>query len=98
MEVLKNMLLQDPNNSFARYGVATEYKNAGDLENAVKEFETLTEIDPNYVAAYFHGGQTLEKLGRVDAARAVYERGLTACSRIGDAHTRSEIQTALDLL
>jgi tetratricopeptide (TPR) repeat protein len=98
IEVLQNMLLQDPNNSFARYGVAMEYKNSGRLQPAAEEFEKLIAIDPNYVAAYFHGGQTLEKLGRIDDARAAYERGITACSRIGDAHTRSEIQASLDLL
>ncbi len=75
-----------------------EYKNAGDLTSAVEEFEHLVAIDSNYVAAYFHGGQSLEKLGRVDAARAIYERGLSACGRIGDAHTGAEIQAALDLL
>jgi Tfp pilus assembly protein PilF len=98
VDVLRNMLRQDPNNSFARYGVAMEYKNAGQLQHAAEEFEKLIAIDPNYVAAYFHGGQTLEKLGRNDDARAVYESGITACSRIADAHTRSEIQASLDLL
>ena len=42
-----------------------ENLNAGDLEASVLEFETLLERDPNYSAAYFHGGQTLEKLGRL---------------------------------
>ena len=98
LDVLKGMVEQDANNSFARYGVAMEYKNVGDWGSASAEFEKLIAIDPNYVAAYFHGGQTFEKMGRTGDARALYERGLTACSRIGDAHTRSEIQTALDLL
>ena len=98
LEVLKSMLEQDPANSFARYGVAMEYKNSGQLEPASAEFAKLIETNPNYVAAYFHGGQALEKLGQVDAARSIYEEGLKACSRVGDAHTASEIQVALDLL
>jgi tetratricopeptide (TPR) repeat protein len=92
------MLELDPSNSFAHYGIAMEYLNAGDLEHAAACFARLMQVNPNYVAAYFHGGQTLEKMGRVEEARAVYTRGLEACSRTGDAHTKSEISAALDLL
>jgi tetratricopeptide (TPR) repeat protein len=94
-EILKQMLDADPGNSFARYGLATEHKNAGDLEAAVREFDVLLERDANYSAGYFHGGQTLEKLGRLDEARDYYRRGL-AVTR--DAHARGELQAALDIL
>src|SRR5262245_36042256 len=98
MEVLKSMVAQDPANNFARYGLAMEYVNAGSLEAAIAEFEHLLQMNPNYVAAYFHGGQTLEKLGRLDDAKAIYRRGIEASTRTGDDHTRSEIEAALDLL
>ena len=55
-------------------------------------------MDPDYVAAYFHAGQTLEKLDRPDEAREVYTAGIKACDRAGDAHTRSELQDVLDAL
>jgi tetratricopeptide (TPR) repeat protein len=58
----------------------------------------LLAANPNYAAGYFHGGQTLEKLGRVEEARALYEQGIAVTARTGDAHTRSELQAALDLL
>ncbi len=92
------MLEQDPGNSFARYGLAMEHVNKGELDLATAEFERLRHANPDYVAAYFHGGQALEKLGRLDDARAVYEQGLEACRRTGDGHTQSEISAALDLL
>ncbi len=98
LEVLKSMVAQNPNDSFSRYGLAMEYVNAGDLEGAIQEYRTLLSANPNYSAAYYHGGQTLEKLGRREDARALYRRGIEATTRIGDLHTRSEIQTALDLL
>ena len=98
LEILKTMLAQDPNNSFARYGLATEYANSGSLEQAVAEFETLLGRDQTYVAAYYHGGQALEKLGRLDEARSMYERGIEASTRKGDAHTRSELEAALQSL
>jgi tetratricopeptide (TPR) repeat protein len=98
MEILKNMLAQNPQDSFARYGLAMEYTNRGDWENALTEFKVLLENNAGYAAAYFHGGQALEKLGRVEEARDLYQKGIevTACS--GDRHTQSELQAALDML
>jgi len=98
MEVLRNMVAQNPRDSFARYGLAMEYVNSGDLQGAVAEFRALLEHNPDYAAGYFHGGQALEKLGQVEDARAMYEQGIQVTSRTGDQHARSELQAALDML
>ena len=98
IDALKNMVAADPANSFLRYGLAMEYKNSGDLDSAVAEFRALIAADPNYSAAYFHGGQTLERLGRLDEARDLYTEGVEVTTRKGEEHARSELQTALALL
>ena len=41
LETLKEMVSQNPGDSFLRYGLAMEYKNSGDLEGAVREFRAL---------------------------------------------------------
>lgn len=98
VDALRTLLEQDPGNSFVRYGLAQAYANGGKLAEAVDAYRQLIDKDPLYVAAYYHGGQALEKLGNVEEARALYNDGLEACLRKGDMHTRSEIQAALDLL
>jgi Flp pilus assembly protein TadD len=98
LEVLRSLVAQDPADAFARYGLAMELARAGKAEEAVDEFRRLLAANPNYAAAYFHGGQTLEKLGRVEEARALYEQGIAVTASTGDGHTRSELQAALDLL
>jgi Flp pilus assembly protein TadD len=95
LDVLKNMVAQNPTDSFARYGLAMEWARTGNLEQAMEEYRGLLAVNPDYAAAYYHGGQTLEKLGRVEEARDLYRAGIEATSRIGDAHTRSEIEAAL---
>lgn len=95
IDILKQLLEHDPRNTFARYGLAMEHVKAGGLAEAVTEFEALLEADPGYSYAYFHGGQTLEKLGRLDEARSFYRKGLELST---DAHARSELQAALDIL
>ena len=98
LDILKQMVNQDPNNTFARYGLAMEYANSGQPEQAIGEFRALIQADDGYSAAYYHGGQALEKLGRIEEARELYEKGIEASTRKGDMHTRSEIEAALSLL
>ena len=98
MEVLKSMVEQNPRDSFARYGLAMEYAKQGDWEEAIAEYRALLEHNPDYAAAYYHGGQACEKLGRIEDARAMYERGIEVTSRTGDQHTRSELEAALEML
>lgn len=96
--ILKQMVAENANNSFARYGLGMEYVKSGDFAQAVAEFRTLLDRDNGYSAAYFHAGQALEKLGRIEEARAMYEKGIEVTTRKGDVHTRSEIEGALRLL
>jgi|ERR1041384_4670369 len=98
LEILMNLVQQNPADSFMRYGLAMEYRNSGNLEAAVAEFRNLMAADPDYSPAYFHGGQTLERLGRLEEARELYTKGVEVTTRKGDSHARDEMQGALDLL
>jgi tetratricopeptide (TPR) repeat protein len=98
LDILRQMVGQDPSNSFARYGLAMELANCGDFTSAVSEFRTLLQRDENYAAAYFHAGQALEKCGELEQARAMYEKGIEVTTRTGDLHTRGEIEAALNML
>ena len=98
VELLRSMVEQRPADAFSRYGLAMEYVNSGQLEAAAAEFAALLEHNPNYAAGYFHGGQTLEKLGRIDKARLLYRKGIEVTTIAGDLHTRSELEAALNAL
>jgi Tfp pilus assembly protein PilF len=98
IEILKSMVAQNPADAFGRYGLAMEYVNGGELEAAAEQFQALLEHNPNYSAGYFHGGQTLEKLGRIDDAKNLYRRGIEVTTKTGDGHTRSELEGALATL
>lgn len=98
LDILKSMVEQKPEDAFSRYGLAMEYARQGELESAVTEFETLLRHNPGYAAGYFHGGQTLEKLGRIEEAREFYRRGIEVTDASGDSHTRSELIGALQML
>jgi len=95
---LKALVEENPQDRFARYGLAMELANQGRLEESVGEFRALMSFDADYVASYLQAGQTLEKLNRAEEAREVYRRGMEVAARGGDMRTRSELESALNLL
>jgi tetratricopeptide (TPR) repeat protein len=95
LEILKGMAEANPNEIFPRYGLAMEYRSAGDLEGAVREFRALMAVHPEYGASYLPAGQTLEELGQLEEARAVYRQGIEVTTRSGDDHARAKLEDAL---
>lgn len=98
IKALSELLTQDPNNAFARYGLAMEYANAGNFDRALEEFGKLLEANPEYVPGYHMCAQTLVKAGRNDEARTTLENGILAAQRKGDSHAESEMAAMLEEL
>jgi predicted Zn-dependent protease len=95
---LKEILALDPKNSFARYGIAMELANRGEVDAALKEFDVLIEQNSDYVAAYFMSAQTLAKVGRNPDAVEKLKAGIACAARTGNRHALSEMQQMLDEL
>jgi len=95
METLEEFLRQQPNDSFAHYGLALEYAKAGRGDDALALFQKLLGFNPGYTAAYYQAGVLLGQLGRVDDARAMFQRGIEVAAQNGDFHTKSELEQAL---
>jgi len=93
---LKEILEKNPDDAFARYGLALEYSRAGQVEVALGEFNSLLARHPDYVAAYQMAGQMLASVERREEAKDYLQRGIAAAQRAGNAHARSEMEGLLD--
>lgn len=98
LEMLQEILSQDPMNKLARYGLAMEYSSAGETDRSVAEFNKLIEQDPGYANAYFMAAQSLQKAERTDEAKVMLAKGISAAQRAGNRHAESEMQAMLDEL
>lgn len=96
--MLTQFLEQNPNDAFARYGLALEYSNQGQIETALQQFEKLLELHPDYTNGYFMAAQTLARAERNEEARAMLQKGLQSAQRTGNRHAHSEMQAMLDEL
>jgi tetratricopeptide (TPR) repeat protein len=92
---LNEVLTQDPNDAFARYGLAMAYAKQGDLDRAMAEFSILLERHRDYTAGYFMAAQTLARAGRTDDARKMLQDGIASARRTGNLHAQSEMEAML---
>jgi predicted Zn-dependent protease len=93
--MLSEILTQNPNDAFARYGLAMEYSNRGEVETAMAEFAKLLAAHPDYTAGYFMAAQTLAKASRVDEAKKMLADGIASAQRTGNGHALSEMEGML---
>jgi len=94
--MLTEILAANPADAFARYGLAMEYSNTGKVDDALREFATLIEKNPDYVPGYFMAAQTLDKAGRIDEAKRMLVDGISSARRTGNAHAQSEMTAMLE--
>lgn len=97
-EMLEQVLVQKPDDAFARYGLALECMNSGDSAGADAHFRQLIQGNRDYVPGYLMYAQLLARESRIDEARSVLTTGITAAAQQGNAHARSEMESLLDSL
>jgi len=93
---LNEILTQEPDDAFARYGLAMEYSKLGDVDRALEEFRKLLSAHPDYTAGYFMAAQTLATASRVDEAKQMLMDGIASAVRTGNSHAQSEMTAMLE--
>ena len=96
--MLNEILAENPDDAFDRYGLAMEYSKAGELERALEEFRKLLSSNPDYTAGYFMAAQTLAIASRNDEAKKMLVDGIASAKRTGNAHAQSEMEAMLEEL
>jgi predicted Zn-dependent protease len=96
--MLTEILSQNPDDAFARYGLAMEYSKSGEVEQALREFNALLAKHADYAAGYFMAAQTLSGAGRVGEATTMLKNGIAAAQRTGNDHAASEMNAMLEEL
>ena len=92
---LREILAQDPNDSFSLYALALELAGMGNPGQAVQLLEDLLRRDPSYLPAYQQLGSLHAQAHRTEDAARVLKRGIELAQQQNDHHTRSELQEAL---
>ena len=92
---LNDVLTQNPNDTFARYGLAMEYSKQGDFDRSLADFSILLKGSPDYTPGYFMAAQTLARADRIAEARSMLTDGIASARRTGNLHAQSEMEAML---
>ncbi len=92
------ILTQDPNHAFARYGLAVEYAQRGENDLALAQFDELEKRHPDYTAGYQMAAQTLIASGNTPLAAERLRAGIASARRTGNQHALAEMEGMLDEL
>ena len=95
LELLNEILTQNPEDAFARYGLALEYSKNGQTDQALLEFDKLLTTHPDYTAGYFMAAQTLSAAGRIDEAKKMLASGIASAKKTGNSHAQAEMEAML---
>ena len=98
VEKIKSMLLENPTDSFLCHALALEYIKLGNDSDARKLFESILKNEPGYIGTYYHLAKLLERIGEIDNAIKVYEKGMEEAKKAGDNHSLSELRSAFEEL
>jgi Flp pilus assembly protein TadD len=95
LEQFRQIVAMDPNDYFSHFGYASALVEAGQYQEAVREYREALRLKPDYSAAFRDLGKALEKVGARDEAMQVYREGIPVAERNGDLQTLKEMQVFL---
>ncbi|MDE2956533.1 MAG: tetratricopeptide repeat protein [Bacteroidota bacterium] len=84
----------DPTDPFTLFAIGYEYLRQGEREKALRWYESIREVAPDYTGVYYHLGKLYVALGRNSEARRVYDAGIHMCRRVSEMKDLSELQQA----
>jgi Tfp pilus assembly protein PilF len=98
LERIKEMLRQNPADSFLLHALALENIKVGNDEEARVLFEEILNREPGYIGTYYHLAKLLERNGATEDAIKWYEAGMEQAKKAGDNHAYSELRSAYEEL
>lgn len=95
IEILKQFITEDANDTFSLYVLALEYAKTGNLIEAIALLRQVLENDSQYLAAYYQLGSLYEESRNIKEAKEIYEKGIIVAQQQGNIKTLNELRSAL---
>ncbi len=97
IEVFKQMLASDPDNTMVLFGLANEYQKAEDWQNAIAALEDYLSKSDDEGAAYGMLAKAYERIGERKKAQNAYEKGIEVSNAHGHPTMANDYRMTLDL-
>ena len=97
IEVFKQMLASDADNTMVLFGLANEYQKIGDWQNTIATLEEYLAKADDEGNAYGMLAKAYEQTGMREKARATYQKGAEVSMTHGHPTMANDYRTTLDL-
>jgi predicted Zn-dependent protease len=95
IEIFKQMLETDPNNTSVLFGLAKEYEKSGQDQEMIETLGRYLEVADDEGNAYGMLARAYERTGERDKAKETYQRGAKAAAAHGHPSMAEEYQMTL---
>ena len=96
IDMLKEMLKEEPGDSFLIYAIALEHVKNGESKKALKMLEHLLAEDPQYLAAYYQLALIYADEAKFDLLLKIIEKGREVAHAQGNLKTMNELEGLLE--
>jgi tetratricopeptide (TPR) repeat protein len=93
VNLLREFILEEPENPFNRYALALEIKEI-DPHEAAEIFTFLLLNHPGYLPVYFPSAHFFFELGQIEKAKEIFEQGIALAQDRKEQKTLHELQNA----
>ncbi|MBC6367815.1 tetratricopeptide repeat protein [Algoriphagus sp. AK58] len=93
IQLLKNYILEEPDNPFNYYALGLEIKEK-DPEEASRMFDYVLENFPNYLPVYFPSAHFFFEHNQWEKARQIFEKGIEIASVQNEEKAKKELKNA----
>lgn len=97
IEMLKKMVLEDPQDPFYPYAMALEYIHTNRPE-ALSLLISVMQSHPDYLPPYYQAGLLSIESGKEEEGKAILEKGIAVAQKQNDRKTLNELRSLLDNL
>ena len=97
LDVFKQMLESDPDNTMVMFGLAKEYEKQGSYQEVVNVLETYLAKTDDEGNAYGTLANAYEKTGQREKAIETYKKGIDVSMAHGHPSMANEYRMTLDL-
>ena len=97
IEVFKQMLETEPENTMVMFGLAKEYEKLGQTDEVISLLENYLANADDEGNAYGMLAKAYQKNGEREKARAAYEKGIEISNAHGHPSMANDYQMTLDL-
>lgn len=97
IEIFKQMLADEPENTMVMFGLAKEYEKLGQNDEVISSLENYLAKADDEGNAYGMLAKAYEQTGDREKAKATYEKGIAVSNAHGHPSMANDYRMTLDL-